>query len=266
MIKVLSWNILSSNWVNPEELHIDYPNVDKSHLTDKERYPKIIKFIKQTNADVITLQEANSNTRKILANIFKGKYKVLPLAAHKGNHWNQKTATGLNGKPLANGNLIMLRKFMFSKISQTVIQLHKNGNVAPVVSCVHKETGRPIIISTIHFDDMYKDLRHQQASSIIKRLNKYRDKAFIICSGDFNIDIKDKLHRFYEENGYKRTVKDRTSTFLCEDIMIDHIYIHGGRVHVSKVYNKVNNDSCMVSTLSKYGSDHYPVLSEIKIT
>ena len=53
-MKIMSWNILAAEWIKKSY----YPTIDKKILFNRRaRFTRILKTIKEENADIILLQE-----------------------------------------------------------------------------------------------------------------------------------------------------------------------------------------------------------------
>jgi len=75
-MKVLSWNILAHEWIDPA----DYPGIDADILLNRaERFKTIRKHITAIDPDVMLLQEVMQNEYRKLARRFGGEYHISKL-------------------------------------------------------------------------------------------------------------------------------------------------------------------------------------------
>ena len=90
----------------------------------EKRMPKILSYVKKIDADIVFLQEITPHTKKMFAKTFPD-YKLTPLAKHKYSE----------GGSYNSGNMTMLKKSMFKKISNTPFGLQgKKGNISLIIN------------------------------------------------------------------------------------------------------------------------------------
>ena len=227
---IMSFNILADVFIdfkNPEEY---YPTIKKEMLKMKHRFNTLIKYI---HGDIIMLQEVTPYIRNKIISIFGDKYIVLPLSVHISS-----TET--------TGNLTLLKRNKFGAIQYDTLYI--NNTAVSVTSVYYDDT----TIYNIHLNDVAHAIRMKELKHIISTFDKTRK---IIIGGDFNSDNK-KLHHLLKD--FKMGIHSK-STYLCEDHMIDYIYVYGFKKAMGDVNNKINSKNCYQTTIEKYGSDHYPV-------
>lgn len=255
MLKILSWNILAENcidFINPAEY---YPDIPVASLKMSFRYPIIVQRIKEYNADIVMLQEMTPDIREKLIKDFKHVYDISPFARHK---------TG-EKKPEWYGNLTMIRRAMFHEIKFKTAYIAESGTafLISTMKYIMRDKGNAVqrlMSVNVHFDAYKERKRIAEASSLLKWLNKLESDWKIVISGDFNSDNV-MLHKLF--NSYKSVIKrgNAQSTYLCEDPMIDYIYIKGLRVIIGLIDNiSAKKKRCMRHTIETYGSDHHPVI------
>lgn len=255
MLKILSWNILAENcidFINPAEY---YPDIPVNFLKMSFRYPIIVQRIKEYNADIVMLQEMTPDIRIKLINDFKHIYTISPFARHK---------TG-EKKPEWYGNLTMIRHDMFHDIKFKVAYLAESGTASLIstMKYILRDKGnveQRVMSVNIHFDAYKETKRIAEAKSLLNWLNKLDADWKVIISGDFNSDAT-QLHKLFA--GYKSVIKrtEAKSTYLCEDPMIDYIYVKHMKVVIGIIDNiSAKKKRCMRHTLKTYGSDHHPVI------
>jgi endonuclease/exonuclease/phosphatase family metal-dependent hydrolase len=256
--KVLSFNVLSDEYIefnNPVFLKRWYPGIKASELLLKNRVATIIATLKYMDADIICLQEVMVKLRVLLVKIFPDYY-VSSLAKH--TFGEKKT-----------GNLVMLKKSKFE--ANTVVEAmsdigkgyHQMTVLAkPIVG--GKPRTKPIVVCSLHLSDT--TAKYGQAKVVSELLSIYKGK--VIVAGDFNTN-NEKLHAIFTGLGFKSGIHANTKhrgTYLCEKPMIDYIYASGFKKIVASVYNeptKCTAAVCYISTIKKYGTDHYPIYATV---
>ena len=273
-IKVLSFNILADQYIDYDDLQRDYPTIHESDLKLSKRMPKIIAYIKKVDADIVMLQEITPETKKMISKSFP-EYKCVALAKHKYSE----------GGSYNSGNMTMLRKGMFKNIKHKGLFLAKTPNVFSLTNCVlidkvMDDKGKQVMedkdkqvkdklkdklkddeltIVNVHLDWEFESIREKEAMALNKYVAKHKK---CIIAGDFNTNA-DVTHNKFKN--FVSVVKKEKSTFLCENAMIDYIYVRGFTVKSGDVDNVPVKDkkNCFVKTIKKYGSDHYPVIAHI---
>ena len=257
-MRVLSFNVLSDEYIefdNATFLNRWYPNIAPESLRLKNRIVTLIETIKYMDADVVCLQEAVIKLRLVFVKFFPDYY-ISPLARHQ---FGEKKS----------GNLIMLRKSAFDA-SSVVEQMSDLGKGYYQITVLAKPIkggkilSKPIAITSVHFSDTAA--KYKQAVNMAELLSVYKGK--VIIAGDFNTN-HEKLHRNFTSGGFKSGIHANTKhrgTYLCEKPMIDYIYVKGFKKIISNVYNeptKCTAATCYISTIKKYGTDHYPIYATI---
>lgn len=257
-MRVLSLNVLSDEYMefnNPKFLERWYPNIKPNDLRLKNRITTLIGTIRYMDADIICLQEAVTSLRNVLIRLFP-TYYVSTLAKHQ---FGEKKS----------GNLVMLRKSLFDvhTIAEQISDIGKGYYQITVLAKPlkgGKPSNHPMAITSIHFSDT--TAKYGQAVIMAELLSAYKGK--VIIAGDFNTN-NEKLHKIFTGMGFKSgihaNVKHR-GTYLCESPMIDYIYAKGFKKITSTLHNeptKCTATVCYISTIKKYGTDHYPIYAVI---
>ena len=230
-MRITTFNILADEFVEPNKKFMDkwYPTIEYKDLQMKRRFRTIIKYIK---GDIILLQEVTSRVRKQLFNKFNNVYIVLPLSMHK-------TGTG---------NLTLVRRNLFKNITHKTFYV---GELAVGLT----ETDE-IDIYNVHLDAYSGVARKHELEQIIAKFDLNKK---IIVGGDFNTDNK-TLHNLLKRMNFESVVaSELNGTYICEESMIDYIYVYGFSGSVGHVNNSVSKSNCYKRTIKKYGRDHYPV-------
>jgi len=230
---ITSFNILADVFIDFKNPEVYYPTIKKEMLKMRHRFNTLIKYI---HGDIIMLQEVTPYIRNKIISIFGDKYIVLPLSVHISS-----TET--------TGNLTLLKRNKFGAIHYDTLYIN---NTAISVTYTDDTT-----IYNIHLNDISHAIRMKELKHIISTFDKTRK---IIIGGDFNSDNK-KLHHLLKD--FKMGIHSK-GTYLCEDPMIDCIYVYGFKKAIGYVDNKINSKNCFQATIEKYGSDHYPVYTTIE--
>lgn len=258
-MKVLSLNVLSDEYIefnNTKFLERWYPNIKANDLRLKNRITTLIETIRYMDADVVCLQEAVTPLRNVLVRLFPAYY-VSTLAKHQ---FGEKKS----------GNLVMLRKSMFDipTVAEQISDIGKGYHQITVLAKPikgDKISTKPMAITSIHFSDT--TAKYGQAVVMAKLLSVYKGK--VIIAGDFNTN-QEKLHSIFTGSGFKSGVHANTKhrgTYLCEKPMIDYIYAKGFKKITAVLHNeptKCTAAVCYISTIKKYGTDHYPIYAVVK--
>ena len=297
-MKVLSFNILADQYIDYEDLQRDYPTIHESDLKLEKRMPKIISYIKSVDADIVMLQEITPETKKIISAAFP-EYKCVALAKHKyseGGSYNSGNMTMLrkgmfknikhkglflaktpNVFSLTTCNLVDAKqskaKRSEAKRSEDVSKAKRSEakqNEAKRSEAKQNEAKRSeakrsedddnsLTIVNVHLDWEFESIREREAIALNKYVAK-RKKCII--AGDFNTNAATTHGKF---KNLASVVKKEKSTFLCENAMIDYIYVRNFKIKSGDVDNIPVKDkkNCFVKTIKKYGSDHYPVIATL---
>lgn len=257
-MRILSLNVLSDEYIefnNPKFLARWYPNIKPNDLRLKNRISDLIETIRFMDADVVCLQEAVTPLRNVLVRLFSSYY-VSTLAKHQ---FGEKKS----------GNLVMLRKTAFdaTTIVEQISDVGKGYAQITVLARPIKGTKimtKPIAITSIHFSDT--TAKYGQAAVMADLLSIYKGK--VIIAGDFNTNHT-KLHDIFTGAGFKSGIHANTKhrgTYLCEKPMIDYIYAKGFKKISTSLHNeptKCTAAACYISTIKKYGTDHYPIYAVV---
>ncbi len=223
------------------------------------RYPIIVQRIKEYNADVVMLQEMTPDIREKLIRDFKHVYVISPFARHK---------TG-EKKPEWYGNLTMARRDIFHNVKFRVAYLAASGTASLITTMNYtvrnkKDPEQYLMTVNIHLDAYKESKRVAEAKSLLGWLHKQEPHWKVVISGDFNSDAN-VLHKLFGAH-HKSVIKrvDSRSTYLCEDPMIDYIYLRNLKTLIGVIDNiSAKKKKCMKHTIETYGSDHHPVIAVV---
>ena len=263
----MTWNILASEWIKKSY----YPTVkDQSLFQRKTRIQTILEKIKDTDPDILCLQEVMPLEYTRLYEAFP-KYHFSRLAAiqwYKADRPMNKADRPMN-KSSKSGNLIMVKKGFHEWTEH------------PFDFGIYVKVDR-LHIFNVHLDDVSYQKRIRQ----LHQLNLSMDH--VIVAGDFNQDYK-PTSALYQVPGF--TVHNKCSTYFVEKKMnLDNILTKGIKtksfnqtkgIHVNQTkgiqthsFNhpgaeperlRRTQPSCsyvpdhVEEGLNLYGSDHIPV-------
>ena len=260
-IKVVSWNILASEWISKK----DYPDINKEVLLNhKKRMKTITEKLKEYNADIIFLQEVMPEEYKKIQKEFKDEYYITQIQPIK---WAYKNNNNTKGE---SGNVILIRIKMININNYKNIKIHKM-DFCIILQYQHNETNKLITLCNIHLDDVSSVKRNTQMKKLLEfdsEINKSTtsttsttSNTLCIIGGDFNQQYKESS-RLYSHP--KFTVHNFCNTyFIDKKLNIDNILTRGFKMEKnSKCVHILNDNEDM---FKKIGSDHIPVMTTILI-
>jgi len=246
-VKVVSWNILASEWITKN----NYPDITTKLLfNNKQRIKTIIEKLKNYNSDIILLQEVMPDEYKIIQKHFKGEYSVTPIQPIKWTYKN--TNTNKN----ESGNVILLRNTNYSTIKIYAMDF------CIIAQCIHIETNKVITIYNIHLDDMTSMKRNTQIKKLLEfdnEINKTHTPSII--GGDFNQNYNptSKLYSLP-----KFIVHNLCNTYYLDKkkINIDNILTRGFKIDKTDIKcEKLSDDN--EDIFKKIGSDHISIVAKL---
>ncbi len=243
-MKILSWNILANEFIQERY----YTMIPSQLLFNRQkRQERIIETLKQTEADLMLLQEVMQSEYNLLHSEFNKTYHLI---RGKYIQWQKN-------KRNYSGNVILLRKNMFSPAKNSI-----DLGFGLAIQCHFLNNNEiPLLILNVHLDDLTQKNRLQQIKELEPLLlSQYHAK--IILGGDFNEHYTPaaRLYKTLSTN-YHLTTYNREPTYYIEKKMcIDHILLKG--FAKKKIDSKVINDfgDDVVQQFTNYGSDHLPVM------
>jgi endonuclease/exonuclease/phosphatase family metal-dependent hydrolase len=233
IMKVLTWNILASEWIDDETYHM----VKKTIRCDaNRRFKRIMQYIMEEDATVILLQEVMPYEYGKLDRILRDKYILTPLSRI---NWH-KTKNN-------SGNVTLFKKTDFSEKDMQ----HHRLEFGIRTDCMYKN--KACRVFNIHFSDVSIKYRYTQLNSIMPLL---LETNIGIIGGDFNHQYS-KNTRFYNIPNY--TIHNTTCpTYYIERKMnIDNILSKGLTIAPQTTCPKYPDD--IEKGIIEYGSDHLPV-------
>jgi endonuclease/exonuclease/phosphatase family metal-dependent hydrolase len=244
-MKILSWNILATEWIKSSY----YQEVNKNVIFNRAaRFTQICAILRQQQPDIILLQEVMPQEYAGLQNCLHSKFYISPMNPLK---W---------GKPKSkSGNVTIIRKSLLQK--REII--HHSFDFG-IYSICHLSAGggagddKSLHIINLHLDDISLETRKQQMAA----LKPFYDTAKqCIIGGDFNHQYKATCP-LYKLPGFH--VHNFCPTYYIEKKMnIDNILTKGfslGKEAHCPVY-----PATMEAGFKMFGSDHLPVQALIRL-
>ena len=248
-VKVVSWNILASEWITKN----NYPDITTKILFNhKQRIKTIIEKLKNYNSDIILLQEVMPDEYKVIQKHFKDEYIITPIKPIK---WSYKNT---NSHKNESGNVILLRKTNYNNIKIYDMDFCEFCDFCSIAQCNHIETNKLITIYNIHLDDISSTKRNNQIKKLLEvdnEINKSHSPSII--SGDFNqnYNVTSKLYSIP-----KFIVHNLCNTYYLDKkkINIDNILTRGFKIDkTDSKCVKLEDDN--EDIFKKIGSDHISI-------
>ena len=248
-VKVVSWNILASEWITKN----NYPDITTKILFNhKQRIKTIIEKLKNYNSDIILLQEVMPDEYKVIQKHFKDEYIITPIKPIK---WSYKNT---NSHKNESGNVILLHKTKYNNIKTYDMDFCEFCDFCSIAQCNHIETNKLITIYNIHLDDISSTKRNNQIKKLLEvdnEINKSHSPSII--SGDFNqnYNVTSKLYSIP-----KFIVHNLCNTYYLDKkkINIDNILTRGFKIDkTDSKCVKLEDDN--EDIFKKIGSDHISI-------
>jgi mRNA deadenylase 3'-5' endonuclease subunit Ccr4 len=243
-MKILSWNILADEFIEPTY----YPMVKVSLLKNRqERLINIINKIIKYNADIIMLQEVMKEEYTIIKKVFSKKYFISNLYPIL---WSSEKVHS------ESGNITLIKKKLSSKVNFDIF-----SKEIPFVIGRFIYNKSEIVIVNIHLDDSSKKNRLIQIKEIVSHIS---NDSNVIIGGDFNepYSNQNKIYLYLKKHLFEPSIIKNSTYFIEESMLIDNIMYKNFNFIKSQVRNKcggrtINNINCQFKT---YGSDHFPTI------
>lgn len=251
MLKILTWNVLAQQWI---DLELKDAALDKRHLKRTYRIEKQLQYIKQTNPDVILLQE----TTPIVLRQYQRQLPDYEIDCFSQMRWQKEYS------PI-NGNAILWKKNILKDTRCDTIILDKQAGIYGTLLRARVTNGAQITFVNVHLSYGNFKAASNQFKTIFDYLERSDQK--IVIGGDFNMGYPDwEIERFFNGKGFTDCLKRNTVTHPFKNDpygqTIEHILIKNMKCqNISIGESKSIGDS-----LKKYGTDHYPIVVEIKIS
>ena len=236
-MKILTWNILASEWMKKSY----YPKSDASILFNhKARFAQIYKILQESYADIIMLQEVMKKEYSKIKSLFGKEYIISGL---KKMQWYNKDSES--------GNVTLLKRTIFSDEDIS----HHPHDYGLYTQCKYKDKFCDLF--NIHLDDSSSRMRHKQWDDLHTRC---RTNCRAIIAGDFNHQYKTNS-KLYNTHGF--LTHNFCPTYYIERKMnIDNILTNG--------FKKMQGSKCqrypesVDDGFTEYGSDHIPVIIDVE--
>lgn len=231
------------------------------NFNNKLKYVEILEVIKESNADMVGLQEAMLFDKKI-AQVYKKDFEKLGYQHQIVSNEKHGINMLFSKFPILNHKVIKLKQDPIQKLNRYAI-----------VSIV--DVGFPINLVVTHLDvyDESEQTRLDQIQSIINELQKSTIQQTIIM-GDFNCL---RRNDYSPEDWNRITSHDLKRNVISKTLVTDYIEQHHFTTNVldmsvwamrrvDYIYTKNLNKSIIhCSTYPTDVSDHYPVYMDISI-
>lgn len=244
-MKILSWNILASEWIKKSY----YPTIKEKVLFDrKTRFKRIIERINQENPDIILLQEVMSLEYKTFIKHLKDYHFSFLNTINWTDDGNKNEENSSES-----GNITLLKKSLFKRNIH-----HEKINLDSGLYSTAIYKNKQIHIYNIHLNDLHGQTRNKQINSIRPSI---AEQKYCIIGGDFNQEYR---HNSKLYNIADVTVHNMCPTYYIEKNMnIDNILTKGLKKEEKSLCNyipvKIENG------FKLYGSDHIPVIVLVDI-
>jgi len=249
-------------------------------------------------ADVLALQEVQPST---LAALFLAGGLVDTdwlyfHVAHREDYWSsyyitdpdEIAAAPWTADYLGHGNALLIRRSTFDSPSLDAFRVTLNtddGNRSPVFT--GSINGRPIRISSVHFDSDVAGRRRSELQSHLAQLPQVAGQVDIVA-GDFNTDTdtgntQEQVRRagfvnaLFRAGGKGSTQPYSTQYYSSSNwVILDHVLARGatpreGRIHNNGLFGRFpvkvtagrrddNEDARLQAALGEIGADHFPVI------
>lgn len=195
-VTVLSYNIMAYNFTKLEW----FPYVKNEYLYPKYRCPKIVDEISQINADIVCLQECDSDLFndfyknfiekelgyttiiKPLTGSFKTKRNVVNIICYKPNYFE-----------LVNSRIVDLNEDLIN-IDESFSK-HKEALIAEFVQKSSKK--KFIVISTqLYWNPDYEYIRFGEIAQILSKVYQLYGKSTLILCGDLKSGPQSNVLKF----------------------------------------------------------------------
>ena len=273
-MKILSWNILANEFIKQDY----YPMIPRHILFNRaNRQDQIIRHLKSIEADIMFLQEVMQSEYNLLTYEFSNSYHII---RGKYIRWQNKRSYS--------GNVILLRKTLFF-----IQDIQYDLSFGLAVQCFFKKTKKdkpnPLLIINVHLDDISQSTRLKQIKALEPMILNHSN---IILGGDFNENytkyqtkhhtkLYDTLFK-YQFKGYNH----EPTYYIDMKTCIDNILFKGFESYSKKTihlnmdilanidtvanadtpakFDTLANLDTPANQYAYYGSDHLPVIVEVK--
>ena len=270
-IGMVTFNVLAPVWAAPDWYP---PEMDMSLLDAADRRALITSFLSSRAAgtDLFCLQEVQeSEFPAFLAAAGSGFDGA--MSHNDRDWWSNWVVPEIPWAP--NGTALIVRREAFSDLVFHDIALSGDGDHAELVEGVHRATGRPFRVASIHLDSDIEANRRREARSLMAQLPPEPGTTDVVC-GDFNEDSVTgtvggvmKRHGFVDvldAVGNRQPTHPWSSKYNSATrwAIIDHLTVRGAQPLSGQVLDfgglAIPDELERIeSNLRTTGSDHYPV-------
>lgn len=259
VVKVMSWNIR-------------YDNPDDGINNWSNRRHGVIKFMKETNADIIGLQESLNNQSKDIKKGLK-VYNYIGVGRDDGKKRGEFCSIFYNKKRF---KLINSGTFWLSETPDVAGSRGWDAACNRIVSwaqLLDRQSSEKFFVFNTHFDHVGEVARVESARLLVRRISEIATDIPFVVTGDFNANHKDQSYRiltFPENEVVMRDTRNMAEvkegpefswvsfdpSFIPTDI-IDFIF--------ASYNSKPIKHTIYDFRATQYLSDHLPVIVELNI-
>jgi len=218
----------------------------------RKRYKKMLKYILDTNPDIIGVQELTRKGKRYLKNNLLD-YNIIGKSRHSIILSNEYNCLLIKKDYKINEHAT----FSLSDRPEKLGRKAKTDNFPRICSLAHIEKNKiKYFVINTHLDNSDKENKKRLLDIFENIISKYKkEDELIVIVGDFNMSIKNKnLVNFSEK--YKDPFKDNkisSCIWVPQLPSIDHIFLD----------KNLNYNNELIDT-SMNISDHYPLICEIE--
>lgn len=247
-IKVLSWNILASEFIKKSY----YPTLNFNLLNDRNKRIKIIiDNLMKEDPDIILLQEVMVKEYYYLKKYLKKNYYFSVLTNVNWNG-NEKTESG---------NITLYKKKHFYKKNNTNNLLYNNKIYGSyiIIQLLNDKNNKLLHLFNVHLDDLSWQTRLKQINTIRPQLEKNK---YCILGGDLNQKYNKNSQIYNISNFTVSNIKNMTY-YIENNMNIDNILLKNIIFVKNNMVDELNFSK--KELFEKYGSDHLPVIITLEI-
>jgi len=250
--------------------NLRYDNAGDGENAWNKRRLWICEQIRQTDPDIFCIQEGLISQMKYLDSTFTN-YRYVGVGRDNGKAEGEFSAIFYKTSKLK-----VIRRSTFW-LSETPGKVSKGWDAACIRICTNallkfKTSGKKFRIYNTHLDHIGTLARKESAALILQEIGSATPLGLpVILTGDFNADPQSEVYSVISGNMTDTKIADKSAsagpdgTFNGFDPQkpaterIDYIFIQG------KTIKPINYQVIRESRDGRYASDHFPVITELRI-
>ena len=241
---------------------------DKGYVNWSYRSNEIVKLLDTRLPDIICMQEVTKKQFDDLVTLLSGKYTVV---WHKRND-----ATNPEGVAVLFTDRFTLLKDTYFWLSETPDVISKDWEAAYERICTNvtlldNGTGKKLDVFSVHLDNKSQPARVNGITLVAEKALSCGNPAII--AGDFNATKKNACHKTLSEN-FQDCYLSTPESFRDEEVPTFNNF--GGTANAQTPIDFIFSSKVFIPFESRiltektpdgaYYSDHYPVLSKLKLS